>query len=62
MIEQLHTIGEIVARFGVREWQIDYLIRCGKLTPSGRVGRYRTFRERDLLGVEKVLRAAGYLK
>jgi DNA-binding transcriptional MerR regulator len=56
------TMGQVAARFGVRQDQVRNLYRRGFLPPAARVGAYRVVHEQDLPKVEEALLRAGYLK
>jgi hypothetical protein len=58
----LITLGQMAARFGVREWQLRKTISRGFLPEPARAGQLRVFEPADAPAVEKALREAGYLE
>ena len=42
------TVGEIARRIGCPKHRVEYLIRARNVTPKGRAGNARVFREADI--------------
>lgn len=56
----IYTLGQVAERFGVQLWQVRRLYERGILPEPERVGTSRVVGQKDLAGIERALREAGY--